>query len=306
MNRLRLFKVNAGTRHGWMTALWLMLPGALLVAAWVVGGSQVARAYVPSLREVYALLDARPELGVGVYVESVSYVYPLESAELAGGDSISEVTPEAAADRSFRQLVYWAPRGTLAMLTHGLDGEVLSHYLDEGVTPVWGNAKEERRFTPQDLLPVYMPFIWDGAQRWREGMAQWGIYPDRVELVRGSKDRLLYRLTGANRGAVYLEPDLMRVVAVEIQLEGSGRNELLRVEFMEFYREEIGRGEQSFEISYPRVINYLLDGRLFRQTRGLRFLTYNKEPSSFVNELRKWADGQGQPSAMRLPGGGAQ
>ncbi len=281
---------GTGRRHRVRTA------AAMLVLALAAAGlAGRARAYVPSLEELYRRIAARPPAIERAIIETRSYVFdPLgvfAPGARAGEEAAQErahpdaVPPQVPA-RQFGQRIYWLRDTFLGIETFAADGSALHFYLHEGFRPVQGDlGSSERSFSEADVVPPYLAFVSADPGRWREALGFWGISPQRVELGRGPKGVLHFRLVDDAHRALWIARDSLRPVRLETRIEGGDRPRRLTIAFGEYLY--IGDGEDEF--FYPRTVSYLLDGRLIKQTRVFT-LDDNPSVQRFpITRLRKLA-----------------
>jgi hypothetical protein len=275
---------------------------ALLLAAVLTALAAPARAYVPSLADIYQLVSARQPALQRAELETRTYVFdPLDRSGKAPPSANPDAVPVALPERSFRQKIYWIRNAFLGIETYADDGTLLAFYLNEGVRPVLGNLTPTRTFSEADLVHPFLPFVAADPARWRQGVEFWGVNPQRVDIARGLKGEVYYRLVQNDEQALWVEPELLRPVKLVTRLAGGpGGGHTLTIEFTEFIF--IGNSPNDADNFYfPRTVNFLLDGRLFKQTvvesfqadpsvqgfpisrlRGLAARVQAQQPVSFV------------------------
>jgi hypothetical protein len=231
-----------------------------------------ARAYVPSLDDLYQLVAARQPALQRAMVETRSYVFdPLDASGTGTPNANVDAMPPALPGRSFRQKIYWIRNSFLGIETFAEDGTLLHFYLNEGFKPVEGNLTPTRSFTEADVVHPFLPFMSADPARWRQAVEFWGINPQRVEMDRGPKGEPLYRLSEGPDTALWLEPELLRPVKLQTRIAGGPQGgHLLTIEFSEFMFIGDSRNDAD-NFYFPRTVNFLLDGRLFKQTVVLDF-----------------------------------
>jgi hypothetical protein len=278
-------------RQGRRRGAW----AAALLAGLLLGWPAVARAYIPSLQEIYDRIAAsRPALTRAV-IETRSVVYDPQGryAPAEGGALHPDAVPPEVPGRGFRQKIYWIRNTFLGVETYAEDGKLLHFYLHEGFLPIQGGFDPARPFSEEDVIPPYLPFLAADPAEWREAIAFWGLNPQRVELARGYKGDLYFRLVEGEGRALWIDAGLLRPVRLETRLIGGAGERSLTLAFGEFFflEDESGRGATFY---YPRTINYLLDGRLFRQTVVLSFEADPSVQGFPISRLRQMA-GKVQP-----------
>ena len=232
-------------------------------------------AYEPSLDEIISRSLGDRSYISRIIIESQSAVFdPLRVAGDAGesdgaeavrmpGVGADEPVPTREEDRAFRQTTYWARDKFLAVETFSEDGELLHFYLREALEPISVNISEERRFSELDVLIPYLPFIEGIREGWEEGLDRWGLQPATVDLVRATKGSIFYRLTEVPGKSVWLDRKRYYPVKIRTLVEGGVQPLAMTIEFSEFLLFE-GTEKQTF--GFPRTINHLLGGMLFKQT----------------------------------------
>ncbi len=253
------------------TARRRMLPAAL-AALLIALPLTPARAYIPSLDEIYQLVAARQPALQRAVIETRSTVFdPLGRSGKPAPDANPDAEPPALPGRSFRQKIYWIRNAFLGIETYSEDGKLLHFYLDEGFRPIQQSLTEGRAFSEVDVVHPYLPFVAIDPARWRQAIGFWGLQPSTVDITRGAKGEVLYRLVDDDTKALWLDLDLLRPVLLRTRLNGGpngGRT--LTIEFREFMF--IGSKDNDAEnFTFPRTVNFLLDGRLFKQTVVLSF-----------------------------------
>lgn len=233
-----------------------------------------AQAYEPPLEEIVSrVLEDRSFFSKAI-IETHSQVFDPMSEAGSGaaeagavvripGVGADETVPVHQEDRAFRQITYWVRNMFLAVETFSLDGEPLHFYLREALQPVSVNLTESRKFSDWDVLVPYLPFIEDNRENWLEGLGRWGLLPATVDLVRAAKGRIVYRLMESPGKSVWIDRKHHLPVKINTRIAGGTQPLDITIEFGEFLLFEGGENQQ-FE--FPRTINYLLDGRLFKQT----------------------------------------
>ncbi|MDH5751304.1 MAG: hypothetical protein OEZ59_02655 [Deltaproteobacteria bacterium] len=272
---------NAGLRTGGRSlsrfaagrrAIPALLVSALL-AAGVLGASlsgaltlvSTAGAYQPGFEELEQMI-ATPggQLHRLVFKATTTVFNPFEKE---GGDqeSSGEHLPVPQPEWSFSQEVFWINGRFLGVETSSLEGQPLHFFWEEGVSPVSAGLDPERVFVTEDIVPPFMPFLETSYSAWKRGMRAWGINPSRMSLVRGEKDRFMFLLSDGAEMGVWIDRHYMVPVRMETVVQGGERPWKLVIEFSDFA--ELVENEAARPVVFPLTTNYLLDGRLFRQTR---------------------------------------
>ena len=231
-----------------------------------------ARAYVPSLEEIYQLVAGRQPAVQHAVIETRSTVFdPLGRSGKPAQSAHPDAEPPALPERSFRQKIYWIRNAFLGIETYSEDGKLLHFYLHEGFRPVQQSLTDGRTFSESDVVHPYLPFVTVDPARWRQAIGFWGLQPATVEIVRGDKGEVLYRLAEDDTKSLWLDLDLLRPMLLRTRLSGgAGGGLTLTIEFREFMF--IGaKGSDAENFYFPRTVNFLLDGRLFKQTVVLSF-----------------------------------
>lgn len=172
--------------------------------------------------------------------------------------------------REFHQRIYWIRGRLLAIETISKSGDLL-HFsmLDEGHA-FQAAVSAERKFSDADLLPPYLPFLSALENQWRGGMEYWGISPTEVNLALGEKGAILLKLTDGPDRAVYMNQQWLRPEKMVTVIAGNGKPQVLTIEFGDFLVfQRYFEGMQ--ESHYPGRVDFLLDGRLFKQSHVLKF-----------------------------------
>ena len=249
----------------------LLLGPLLLVAA-----APAARAYEPPLEEMVKRILSKSTLTTRAIIRTRSVVFDptgrAESASDSAGQTIALRVPGVGPDeeplvpreeRTFWQMTYWVRNSFLAVETFSTDGKLLHFYINEAVQPFSFNLHEERFFSQLDVLLPYLPFVGETKTDWQEGLDRWGLQPASVDFVRASKGRVYYRLFEAPGKSMWVDRIRHLPVRINTLIEGGVRPLALTIEFGDFLLFREGEGEP---FAFPRTINYLLDGRLFKQT----------------------------------------
>lgn len=252
-----------------------------------------AWAYEPSLEEIIAR-SAKDRSSFGrAIIETQSAVFDPIGAGADTGDNVrtpgvgpNEDIPEPQEAKSFRQTIYWVRNKILAVETFSSEGELLHFYLAEVLEPISVNLTNDRLFSDIDVLNPYLPFIEDNRESWKEGLDRWGLLPSAVSLVRASKGRVFYRLAESPGKSLWLERKRYLPVRINTLVEGGIRPLAITIEFSDFILIE-GVGEQLFV--FPRTVNHLLDGVLFKQTTVTGILVNPSWRAFPLTRLRKKA-----------------
>jgi hypothetical protein len=263
VNRMDMIFSRTARRRVALSAL-----AALLVALPLAP----ARAYIPSLAEIYQLVAQRQPPIQRAVLETRTYVFdPLGRSGEPVRDANPDAMPPALPERSFRQKIYWIRNAFLGIETFSEAGKLLHFYLNEGFRPVQQSLVEGRTFSEADVVHPFLPFVAVDPARWRQAINFWGLNPRTVEITRGDKGEVLYRLVEAEDKALWLDPELLRPVKLRTRLSGGPHaGSTLTIEFREFMF--IGNSDNDADNFYfPRTVNFLLDGRLFKQTVVLSF-----------------------------------
>ncbi len=189
-------------------------------------------------------------------------------ATLIPGVGSDEVLPVEQPEREFLQRTYWIRHSFLAVETLSTGGELLHFYLNEKFREISFSSSPERPFSDWDVLSPYLPFLEAGRPDWLEGLDRWGVQPERVEFVRTPKGQVHFNLVEGPGKRVWVERERHRPLKIETLIEGGERSSRLSVAFSEFF---LFGNEQNGWVMYPRTTNFLLDGRLFKQTTVRRF-----------------------------------
>jgi hypothetical protein len=269
-----------------LPALAALTLGLLLVALPVAP----ARAYIPSLAELYKLVAARQPAIQRAILETRTYVFdPLHRAGQPVGDANPDAMPPELTAHEFHQKIYWIRNAFLGIETFSEDGTPLHFYLNEGFRAVQGDLKTGRSFSEADVVHPFLPFVAADPARWRQAVSFWGINPRSVDISRGSKGEVYYRLQEDESKALWLEPELLRPVRLRTRLEGGDQgSHTLTIEFREFMF--IGSNDNDADNFYfPRTVDFLLDGKLFKQIVVLRFEADSSVQGFPITRLRSLA-----------------
>ena len=267
-----------------------------LLSAQIIALPAPAFAYIPGLQEIYAAIAKRGPAISRVMFETRSYVFdPIGTIQPApAGARHADVPGPVIPARTFRQKVYWIRDTFLGIETYSESGTLLHFYWFEGLTPIQDNLDPERPFTEADILPPYLPFITGSAAQWRDALTYWGISPSTVDLIAGHKGGLYYRLLEGEGRSLWIDQAHLRPVRLETRIAGADQPQSLAIEFREFLL--IGKGTDENIVSFPRTVDYLLNGRLFKQTVLLSFRVNPSVQRFPISRLRKRAR-EAQPAA---------
>jgi hypothetical protein len=249
-------------------------------------GGGVARAYEPTVGEIIARFLQNKSATTRVIVESKSVVFDPFAERLATADAAGQVDavliPGVGEDeelltelpeREFVQVTYWMRDLFLAVETFSSGGELLHFYMKEGFEPVSFSLVPERPFSEWDVVSPYVPFLEGEEVAWRAGLHRWGVQPETVQLLRTAKGEVHFRLVESPGKAVWVDRARYVPLKIDTLLEGGKKPLAMSIEFQEFLL--FGDEEEGLLI-FPRTTNFLLDGRLFKQTTVRRF---ENEPS---------------------------
>ena len=168
-----------------------------------------ARAYVPSLEEIYQRVAARQPAVQHAVIETHSTVFdPLGHSGKPAQSVNPDAEPPTLPERSFRQKIYWIRNAFLGIETYSEDGKLLHFYLHEGFRPVQQSLADGRTFGEADVVHPYLPFVTVDPARWRQAIGFWGLQPATVAITRGAKGEVLYRLAEDDTKSLWLDLDL--------------------------------------------------------------------------------------------------
>lgn len=228
-----------------------------------------------------------------------------QPAEAGGEEEVppleGEWVPVESPERGFRQVVYWVRGKFLAVETFSDDGRLLHFLLDEFYRPISKNLSETRQFSDWDVLPPFLPFAGMDAEGWLQGLAAWGVYPARVDLVRKTKAGILYRLVDTDVNWALVDRQNFRPVRIQTTA-GEGEEALtLTIEFSDFTIFG-GFPRERQNIAFPRTVNFLVNGRLAKQTRVGKFEANPSLAVFPITRLRRKARELAPPAAASLSG----
>lgn len=255
----------------WLAPVRALALAAVATAVLATALPEPAPAYLPSLEDLYADVARRDPAIRRAVLETRTYVFDPLHRTVSSGDPHPDAVPPELPGRSFRQKIYWIRNAFLGIETLADDGTPLNFYLHEGFAPVQGNLTPSRSFSEADVVHPFLPFLTADAARWRQAMEFWGLNPQGVELARGPKGKPLYRLYEEGGASLWLDPETLRPVRLRTTMLGPNpQGRTLTIEFSEFmFIGERDRDEEN--LTFPRTVSFLLDGKLFKQTVLLRF-----------------------------------
>jgi hypothetical protein len=274
---------------------------ALAATAAALLGALPARAYVPSLDEIYHLVAAHPAPLQRAMLETRTYVFdPLHRVDPVGANANPDAVAPELPTREYRQKIYWIRNSFLGIETYAADGTLLHFYLNEGFLPVQGNLTAGRSFSEADVVHPFLAFVAADPARWRQAVTFWGLNPKRVEIARGDKGEVYYRLAEDEQKALWLDPELLRPIKLQTRLDGGDQGgRTLTIEFREFMF--IGSSDNDAENFYfPRTVDFLLDGRLFKQIVVLHFESDPSVQGFPITKLRTLAAKVQTPQPVSL------
>ena len=242
-----------------------------------------AGAYLPPVEEVFQriLVGNRDLTRAIIHLRSVVFDPfpegdPASSSgqerlgSAAGNEGGAEPVPRELVEREFFQTVYWVRNVFLAIETSSREGTPLHFYMDENFRPVAVNLQPERPFSAWDVRLPFLPFMEDSTTDVAAALDSWGLQLARVRLVRGSKGAIWFGLEESPEKFLIVNRKNSRPLKLQTQVQGAETPRTLTIEFSEYL--QIGDRPLAAPIAvFPRTINYLLDGRLFKQTTLLRF-----------------------------------
>lgn len=252
----------------------------VIFSACLGAGASAVSAYEPPIREIVTRFLENKSATTRAIIHSRSMVFDPFAAPAPAGEAGAEADqvvatgvgederlPVLQPERGFRQVTYWVRDIFLAVETFSLEGELLHFYLSETFRPISVNLHPERNFTDSDVLHPYLPFTGESAQGWWEGLDRWGLRPTAVEIVRVPKGGIFYRLVESEGKALWVERENHLPLRIETLIEGGEAPTPLTIEFSDF----LLFGETTEDVFFfPGTINYLIDGKLFKQTRVRR------------------------------------
>lgn len=283
-------------------------------------------AFVPDEEQLWAFVRVgRPQI-TALIVETRNRVFdPAATAtadqvtEFSAGESTAgmDTVPVEVPSRAFRQRIYWQAPAFLAVETLAEDGTLLHFYMEEGSEPISVSRDETRPFSLLDVWPAYLPFAGADPQAWRRGAMLWGLAPHDITLVHTSKERIIYQLAapGAALGdGLWIQRDPLRLVRFSVRVPasgmtgsgksgdpktGSGAETTLTLEFGNFFLDDSVTLEGSdTPVYYPATSNYLLNGKLIRQTSTVS-LQVNPTARDFpLNRLHQQAARLSPPAVI--------
>ena len=255
----------------------------------------VAMAYEPKLEEIIARSLRDRSYFSRAVIKTESIVYDPFSTAGNSSDKISvrtlgvgadEVVPAIQEERAFKQTIFWVRNRMLAVETFSISGELLHFYHKEAMAPLSVNLSESRPFAEIDVLNPYLPFIEDNREDWETGLDRWGLQPQTVSLVRSTKGEVYYQLSESPGKSLWLDRIRFLPARINTIVEGDPSPLAITIEFTEFL---MVPGEEEQLFAFPRTINHLIDGALFKQTT-VSSLIVNPSWRSFpLTRLRKQA-----------------
>ena len=284
-----------------------------LISAVLMVWPHFAGAYLPPVEEVFEriLVGNRGLTRAIIRLRTIVFdpfpeVGPASSSRqgvgtAAGGEGGAEPVPRELAEREFFQTVYWVRNVFLAIETSSREGKPLHFYMDENFRPVAVNLQPERPFSAWDVRLPFLPFMEDSTTDVAAALDSWGLQLTQVRLVRGSKGAIWFGLEESPEKFLIVNRENSRPLKLQTQVRGAGNTQTLTIEFNEYL--QFGDRPLAAPIAvFPRTINYLLDGRLFKQTVLLRFQympSWNRFP---LTKLRAKGRGFIEPRRIFLFG----
>lgn len=233
----------------------------------------VAGAYLPEVGDVYQKLLRGNLLANRVILYTRSLVFdPFTNGDKKekNADSLytgenGEFPPKVLKEKSFTQKLYWVRGKVLMVETFDLSGKLIHLFLDEGFKPVTKSFSPERKFTTMDIISPFMPFLISGQTAIKNGLADWGISPTQVTLVQDLKKEIYYQVDGGTHQNLWVDRIFLRPVRLNTLIADKGSPLKLTLEFSNYFLHIKGKYNRE-AFSYPGVIDFLLDGKLFKQT----------------------------------------
>lgn len=223
--------------------------------------------YEPPLADIYQRILSRTPKVSRAIIRTRSRIYQAlpERFPEGAGPVPGDAPPVARQEREFWQTIYWIRHRVLAVETFSGSGELLNLMLDEGFAPVLVNTDSARVFSRLDIVPPYLAFVQGTREDWTAGLRLWGVQPSGYDLVRSGKDSFFIRLQEGPGKSVWVEQEGLRPVKIKTLVDDPERPFALTIEFVDFLHVG-GHNAEEKNLHYPRTTNYLVDGRLFRQT----------------------------------------
>ena len=273
--------------------------GLALAAVWAFAAP--SRAYVPAAEELFTQLGLQVPTVTRAIFEARTIVFdaaPRPADRLADVPGGVEAEPVDQPERGYRQRVYWIRDQLLAIETFSREGAPLHVLLAEGVAPVSLDLQAARHFEALDVIHPYIPFMGGRPADWRDALASWGIDPWTVGLRPGYKLQNLYRIGAPDGPAAYLDPRRLALVTLETRVLNGAHPIALRMDFAEalVLGDNLKREEQLY---FPRVVNFSVNGRLFKQ---VRVVTFRADPPQNAFPLARLRDlARNVPRPLALP-----
>ena len=287
---------------------WISFAASLVV---FVGPNPVS-AYEPQLDELIERALPTQSLVDRLIFEVTTTVFdPNAIPEKKGGIPVANeqgaTSPDAISgvvvqpERSYFQKIYWVREKITAVETFSSSGEPLHFYFSEQFKPVSVNLGQERIFGDWDIVPAFLPFLSAKRAVWQEGLVNWGVNPEKVELLRSPKGQIFYIMQGKPRQYAKIQRDGFRVVRIASEIQGGDTRRQLHIEFSEFMMH--GRWNSEVEgVFFPRTTSYLLDGKLFRQSVVTKFEANPSWRVFPLSRLREMASKHVPTQAISLTG----
>ena len=272
------------------------LTKALLTIVLLGSTPQISLAYYPSMKDLFLRITTRtPAIDRAIILTRTVVFDPFGLFQAGGTEEAGAMAENGAADsgapgenlektdraewladeqekpgREFHQRIYWIRGFLLAIETLSKSGELLHFRLrDEGRT-FQAAVSKERQFSDADILPPYLPFLSSLEHKWRGGMEYWGVSPTEVNLALGEKGAILLKLEDGPDRAMYLHQKWLRPEKLVTVITGNDNPQVLTIEFGKFLVVQ-NKSPDGQESHYPARVDFLLDGRLFKQTHVLKF-----------------------------------
>jgi len=241
---------------------WMLLG---IACASLLGAVPRAGAYEMPLAELYQRILARaPAVSRAIIDTSTTVFAAYPQAPTGILDLPADAVPVERPERAYRQRIYWIRDRFLGVETFSATGARLNLFIDEGFQPVMFNTEPQRLFAARDVRPPFLPFLGETLAGWRAGLNDWGVLPSRYDLVQNPKGTFFYRLLDGPGRTAWVEREPLRLTRIETEVPGEERPIALTIHFVDFvFSGELDPPERN--LRYPRTVDFLVDGRLFKQ-----------------------------------------
>ena len=235
-------------------------------------------AYVPTIGELFEWIEQRPHRFKSLYMETHTEVFTPNYAP----EALLQATSNG--ENNFVQRIYWRSGRQLAIETLSGDGKKVLHvYLQQGKR-IRAATLGERPFVLADIRPPFLGFMQHSGAAWRAELSAWGVFPTEVRLAPHLKSTHVLKLWQHQESALWLDETTFAPILLQTQIHGD-KEEPWRLSI--YFGPFIMANKRSVHMRYPLQIDFLIEQRLFRRTKVVRFIPGARPNRGLVKRIRR-------------------